>query len=127
MKRFASNERGQALVEFSLALVTFTTFLFGIIDGGRLVYAWVAVGNAAREGGRTAIVASATDAEVKASIDRHAGLLGKLSTGTTITPSTRQSTGSVTVTVSWVYTGLTPVGQLFGNLTLTSQSTEVVE
>jgi Flp pilus assembly protein TadG len=127
MKRFVGEE-GQALVEFSLALVVLVASIFGIIESGRLVYAYVTIGNAAREGTRTAIISGATDTEVRSSIDAHAGLLGRLSPGAMIAPAaTRQSGGSVTVTVTYTYRGLTPVAQLFGNVTLTSTSTAVVE
>lgn len=126
MRRFLGEE-GQALVEFSLALVVLVACFFGIIESGRLVYAYVTVGNAAREGTRTAIITGATDTEVRASIDAHAGLLGRLSPGAAIAPSARQSGNSVSVTVSYPYRGLTPIAQLFGSLTLTSTSTAVVE
>jgi Flp pilus assembly protein TadG len=126
MKLFFGEE-GQALVEFSLALVVLVASIFGIIEAGRLVYAYVTIGNAAREGTRTAIVSAATDTEVRSAIDSHAGLLGRLSPGATIAPATRTSGGSVSVTVSYTYRGITPVAQLFGSVTLTSTSTAVVE
>ncbi len=128
MKRFTRDDVGQSLVEFSLVLPILVALPFGIIDAGRLVYSYVTVGNAAREGTRIALVTAATDTEVRASIDAHAGLLGRLSTTTTIAPTTtRQSGGSVSVTVEYAYRGITPVGQLFGSLNLTSTSTAAVE
>jgi Flp pilus assembly protein TadG len=127
MKRFVHDEVGQSLVEFSLALLALLPLMFGIIDAGRLVYAYTTIGNAAREGTRTALVTAATDTEVRASIDAHAGLLGRLSPTTTIAPAARQSGGTVSVTVAYAYRGITPVGQLFGSLTITSTSTTVVE
>jgi Flp pilus assembly protein TadG len=126
MKRFLGEE-GQAIVEFSLALVVLVASIFGIIEAGRLVYAYVTIGNAAREGTRTAIITGATDNEIRSSIDAHGGLLGRLSPGATIAPVTRQSGSSVSVTVSYSFRGLTPVAQLFGNVTLTSTSTAVIE
>jgi Flp pilus assembly protein TadG len=127
MKKFTRDDVGQALVEFSLALPILVALTLGIIDGGRLVYSYVTVGNAAREGTRAALVTAATDAQVRAWIDAHTGLLGPLSAGATIAPATRQSGGSVSVTVGYAYRGITPVGQLFGNVNLTSTSTAVVE
>ena len=50
------HRRGQALTEFALLLPFLLVFLFGIIDVGRMVYAYNSVSNAAREAGRTAIV-----------------------------------------------------------------------
>src|SRR3954454_6262908 len=51
-----NRRRGQAMVEFALILPILLLILVGIVDGGRMVYAYNAVANAAREAGRTAIV-----------------------------------------------------------------------
>lgn len=48
--------RGQALVEFSLAIPVFLLILLSIFDLGRGVFAYTSVTNAAREGARLAIV-----------------------------------------------------------------------
>jgi hypothetical protein len=47
-------ERGQTLAEFALVLPVFFVVLFGLFDGGRLVYANSVVSQAAREGARLA-------------------------------------------------------------------------
>jgi len=47
---------GQSLVEFALVLPIFVLFLFGLIDGGRLVYQHSVLSQAAREGARLASV-----------------------------------------------------------------------
>ena len=46
---------GQALLEFALALPVLLLLLFGIIEFGRLLQAWMAVQNAARFGLRYAV------------------------------------------------------------------------
>ena len=60
MRRFfnplAERDRGQALVEFALALPILILLLVGIFDLGRAVYAFNTINNAAREGARLAIV-----------------------------------------------------------------------
>ncbi len=48
-------ERGQALVEFALILVFLLMLIFVIIETGRVLFAWNAVQNAAREGARYGI------------------------------------------------------------------------
>ena len=48
--------RGQSLVEFALVLPIFLLLLFGLIDGGRLVYHHSVLSQAAREGARLASV-----------------------------------------------------------------------
>ena len=49
-----TRDRGQTLAEFALALPVFFVVLFGLFDGGRLVYANSVVSQAAREGARLA-------------------------------------------------------------------------
>lgn len=49
-------ERGQALVEFSLVLIPFLWILMGVVDLGRGIYTYNAVGQAARELGRATSV-----------------------------------------------------------------------
>jgi len=48
--------RGQALVEFALIIPLVLLLMMSVFDFGRAIYALNAVGNAAREGVRTAIV-----------------------------------------------------------------------
>ncbi len=50
-----SKSRGQAIIEFIIALPLLLLLLFGIIEFGRLVFSWMAVQNAARLGLRYAI------------------------------------------------------------------------
>lgn len=45
-------ERGQSLVEFSLALLAFLLFVFGIVESGRLLESWVTIQHASREATR---------------------------------------------------------------------------
>jgi len=47
---------GQTLVEFALVLPIFLALLFGVIDGGRLIYLNSVISQAAREGARLAAV-----------------------------------------------------------------------
>jgi Flp pilus assembly protein TadG len=56
MSRFADQPRGQSLVEFALVLPILILVMVMIFDGGRLVFAYNAVNNAAREAGREATV-----------------------------------------------------------------------
>jgi hypothetical protein len=65
------SSRGQSLVEFALILPVFVVILVGIFDGGRLVFAYNGVNNAAREGGREATV-NQTEADIQARAAQHA-------------------------------------------------------
>ncbi len=49
------NKRGQGLVEFALILPLLMMLLLGIIEGGRIIWAYVTVQNAAREAARYAV------------------------------------------------------------------------
>lgn len=76
MKRVISDRhRGQALVEFALVLPLLILILVGILDGGRLIYGYHTANNAAREGGRQAIV-DQTLAHVQERAAQHAVALG---------------------------------------------------
>jgi Flp pilus assembly protein TadG len=71
MTRRRDAEQGQTLVEFALILPIFILVLVGIFDGGRLVFAYNTVSNAAREGGREATV-NQTITDIQARAAQHA-------------------------------------------------------
>jgi len=70
MSRDGRAPRGQTLVEFALILPVFILILAGMFDGGRLVFAYHTVNNAAREGGREATV-NQTLADIQARAAQH--------------------------------------------------------
>lgn len=51
-----TRSRGQGLVEFALVAPVFFLLIAGVIEGGRLVYAYNAVNHAAQEAGRLAVL-----------------------------------------------------------------------
>jgi hypothetical protein len=52
----ARRQSGQALVEFSLTAIIFIAVLLFLLDGGRILWNWVTLSEAVREGARYAIV-----------------------------------------------------------------------
>ena len=61
--------RGQALAEFALVIPLILLLFMAFFDFARAIYAYTAVSNAAREGGRTSIVNQyAADIESRASV-----------------------------------------------------------
>lgn len=64
MHRPIHSEGGAALVEFAVVMVLFLTLLFGIMDAGWVFAQSVEVRNAAREGGRLAVVDYGTYQEI---------------------------------------------------------------
>src|SRR3954471_4001448 len=53
-------QRGQALVEFTIVVLVFLLFVFGILDCARLFQSWSAVQHSAREGARYGITGRTT-------------------------------------------------------------------
>ena len=102
IRRLWKGEHGQALVEMALVLPLFFLLLFGVIEMGRVGYAYITVSNAAREGGRIATIGG-TDLDINSSIKNAAVSLDSASLTITITPpqSQRQSGQAVTVQVTY--------------------------
>ena len=91
--RLQQPDRGQALVEFALALPILILLLVGIFDLGRAVYAFNTVNNAAREGARLAIV------------DQNCNAIGQVA-----------EQHAVSLSVDWTYDGsLAPGAACYAN------------
>jgi len=138
MSRPGSDQRGQTLVEFALILPIFVLVLVGIFDGGRLVFAYHTVNNAAREGGREATV-NQTLSDIQARAAQHAVALDIDPTSVyvdyrqPITPDTESSCDAAVggpqvfgclavVRVSYQYSAATPIiGALIGPILVTGE------
>ena len=71
MRKTKHLQRSQALIEFALISPVLLLLLFGIIDIGRAVFYYDTLSHAAREGARTAVLASnrlPTNADVLATV-----------------------------------------------------------
>jgi Flp pilus assembly protein TadG len=126
--------RGQGLVEFALALPVFLLLTLGVIELGWLVYTNHTLANATREGARYAMVHGEMSGDV-ATIDsvhqvieqRAGGLNGTVeTTGVEFVPNAEPGS-DVTVSTSYEYQPI--VGFILGTnpLTLTNQSTVIVQ
>ncbi|HEY3061573.1 MAG TPA: TadE/TadG family type IV pilus assembly protein [Chloroflexota bacterium] len=98
-----SRRRGDAIVEFALLAPMLVLILFGILELGRVVDAWVVVHNAAREGARAGVLIygdgdAATGAQSATLAYLGSGLTGRTDIATTPTPSVQVTTDSVQVT-----------------------------
>ncbi len=121
-------QRAQGLVEFAIISTLFLLFFFVIMDGGRAIYAWATVAEAAREGAHAAEMTESTDAQIRAAINGHTGLLGDLGTSATIAPvTTRIANQTVTVTVTYQYRTVTPFLSQYGPITFTSTTVVIAE
>ncbi len=128
-RKLDAPSKGQSLVEFALVMPFLIFLIMGIFDLGWAVYANNSVALAAREGARTGIVASKSDTQI---CSQATGVAQGLSVTCTISPSgSRTAGGTVSVTVRYTWTPITPmIGNILGsggNMSLQSQATMQVE
>ena len=103
--------KGQSLVETALMLPVLLLLLTGIIDFGLLFNNYLIVSNASREGARAAAIGS-TDEQINTVVDNDTVSLDPDNLTVTITPDETEGkdTGdSVTVTVQYKYSMITPI------------------
>lgn len=119
-------ERGQAAVELALALPVLVFVVLGVLDLGRVFSYHVMLANAAREAARFCALhpgdTAGTRARALAELD------GKLPTNTANTICAAVSPGDpITVTVTAVFTPVTPLISSFAGsvLTITAPATMV--
>jgi TadE-like protein len=69
------SERSQSMVEFAIVAPVLLLLLFGVVDFGRVIYAYVTINQAVNEGARVAIRDSPllpTNSDVEAAVRAHA-------------------------------------------------------
>ncbi|RPJ21272.1 MAG: pilus assembly protein [Planctomycetaceae bacterium] len=72
----SEREEGQGLLEFSLVAVLMFMLIFGIIDFGRLFFAYATMSNGVREGARYGIIHPNEDADIEARAQAMLVILG---------------------------------------------------
>ena len=136
---YKRKERGQSLVEFVLILPVLLIILAGMLDLGRLYFAYVAVTDAAAEGAAyaaihpeyTAIPPEDEDNEIVNRAQAASGGLVEIDRSLVLAPPppTVASGEPVTVTVSYTFTLATPFISAMvpdGVLMLRAVATEVI-
>lgn len=143
MRRLRRAERGQTLAEFALILPIFILLLVGIFDLGRAVYAFNTINNAAREGGRLAIV-DQTIAHIQDRAAQHAASVAVADADVEVdfrdlgSPETEDSCAGVgtsgvvgclaVVKVPYEFNSVTPlIGQLVGTISMVGETRFRVE
>ena len=131
----SQGERGQAIVETSLALIVFFIMIFGAIDLGRAVWNYNTLAQATREGTRYAIVHGADssdpsgpgdDQDIKDVVQKNgSGLAGEELTVTTEWLDGGNEPGD-RVTVSSQYT-FTPMFNFLGSVSINLSSSSTME
>lgn len=134
IRRFRSPQvrRGQALVEFALAIPIVLLLMLGTLDLGRAIFAYNSVSNAARSAARVAIVNQDQTAVEAEALNEAVGL-----TPVTVEPlSYPYAAGGecpdlgcvVRVEVSHDWVAATPIiGQIVGPITISSTSELPIE
>ena len=117
-QRRRRRERGQSLVELALVIPVFFVLVFGIVDFGLGLKAWITITNSAREAARYAAVTCATtsadeDDVIARAETTAAGLSGVV---VTVTNCPGSSTESVIVEVEYDYVLVTPLGGMLSIL-----------
>jgi len=103
IRRLWKGEHGQALVEMALVMPLFLLLLFGVMEMGRVGYAYITVSNAAGVGGRMASIGG-INSDIEIAVENAAPSLGLTSQNITITPTDylqRHSGQQVTVEVTY--------------------------
>jgi Flp pilus assembly protein TadG len=116
LKRFGhrygeKKERGQSMVEFVLVVPIFLVLVFGIVDFGMGIHAWLTITSASREGARIGSV-SASAAEIEAKVRSNTTSLDQ-SQLTVVTTNAQGTSGdSVVVDVDYHYDFITPLSSV---------------
>ncbi|BCZ45579.1 hypothetical protein psyc5s11_16460 [Clostridium gelidum] len=121
------NQKGQALVEFTIVLPILMLLIMGIFQFGMMLNAYITIGNAAREGARTGIIGS-TDAEIRNLIISTSPSLEPENLVVSITPNVtnRIAGGTLTVNVTYNYKLTVPIiSSLFNNVIVLNGQTSM--
>jgi len=132
--------RGQALVEFSLTVMIFLVLLMGIFDFGRAIFMYNGVAQAAREIARVTSVHPGAplggSAETAAVVGTQKNLIPNLGNptyrcvridNTNVAGDCEPQEHAVKVTISAVYTPVTPILSFLGDITLSSSSSAKIQ
>ena len=110
----SKEEQGQSLVELAIMMPILMIILLGIIDFGRVFYAYVTITNASREGARYGSLHPLQDADIKQRVvDEAANTVTINESDITVSRDDPDHPNTITVTVNHEFETL-----FFGNLPL---------
>jgi Flp pilus assembly protein TadG len=134
--RKRSGERGAAAVEFALVVPLLITLVFGIVDFGYAINRYAMINNATREGARAAslsqsaatvvaVTKAAATSDVRPGMSVNVSCIKANLSACSSWDAGKESGGEATVTVSYTYNWITPVGSLFGSSLSINKSTKM--
>ena len=135
MRRFVHwlrEDRGSTAVEFALLLPALMTLLIGVLEGGRVLNAWVVLSNETREAARYGVAGVRDgDTNLITEVNSYAqGRIGQtldttnLTVTTTVTPPSATDSGAVTVQTSYSVAMVTPLmNSIMGTVPISTQAT----
>lgn len=115
LSELARDDRAQALVEFAMVLPLLLILVFGIIDFGRALQAYVTVNNSSREGGRLGSINP--NGDIQGKVRDSAGDFGDDVTIVVSFPDGKDSGDTVKVDVDYDYVFITPLSPLISTFT----------
>ena len=123
-------ERGQGLVEFAIILPILLIILSGVLDLGRLWYAYVAVTDAAAEGATYAAMQPEDSSGIYQRAQEASGGLVQIDPDAVLVECPTVASGApVTVTVNYTFTLVTPFLHALvpdGQLPLVARANEAI-
>ena len=123
------DESGAAILEFSLVVVLFVSFLYALIAFGVIMAKKQEITNAAADGARAAVGSTTPATAAQARVEQALGAPGSKYTATYIPGPCTGGTGNcITVTIDWDYAGnpVVPNPPLFGKVTPDTLSAKAV-
>ncbi|MBI3977862.1 MAG: pilus assembly protein [Chloroflexi bacterium] len=107
----ARKQHGQAMVEFALVFPVFILMLFGVLDFGRMAFAYNTVAHASRQASRLAMVQPSATATIRQTAQSAAIGLdpAQLTVSVTYPDGTTVSGSRVQVSVDYRFYPVTPI------------------
>jgi len=139
MSRLLRDERAATVTELAFILPVVLLFLFGIMEGGRVLSAWVVLTNETREaarygvaglqdqslynGGSSSAWLSSVQTYAQSRIDQNLTAANLSVPTPTVTPPNGNTAGSLTVTAQYTVHMVTPLmNSVLGTVTVTARS-----
>ncbi len=128
-RRRRGDESGAAILEFSLVVILFVSFLYALVAFGVILAKKQEITNAAADGARAAVGSTTPAAAAQARVEQALGAPGSKYAATYVPgPCTGGSGSCITVTIEWDYAGnpVVPNPPLFGKVAPDTLSAKAV-